>query len=209
MLSLQANDLVQFFRDKIDTVKFLVGKKKQECGEILNPKGFNPKNPWSPGLLRSIELAELEDFKASYKSISKRLDAVQSQIHTIRSNFEALLASHNSRTQAKLTTQFNWISRFSISFLPMNLVAALFGMNVTVPMQGTLSSARARLQSLLICFQIGSPVCLFGVCLWVLLSFSVSFCSCLWVQTRVGTSGAFLFSFHGAFPNGFQRRSAS
>jgi Mg2+ and Co2+ transporter CorA len=138
MLSLQANDLVQFFRDKIDTVKFLVGKKKQECGEILD-------KTWTPGLLRSIELAELEDFKASYKSISKRLDAVRSQIHTIRSNFEALLASHNSRTQAKLTTQFNWISRFSISFLPMNLVAALFGMNVTVPMQGTLSSARARL----------------------------------------------------------------
>ena len=167
MLSLQANDLVQFFRDKIDTVKFLVGKKKQECGEILNPK------PWTPGLLRSIEIAELEDFFESYERISSRLDAVISQIQTIRSNFEALLASHNSQTQAKLATQFNWLTRFSTAFLPMNLVAGFFGMNVTVPMQGVPSSVCVQLQRLLTGLQIGIRVGPFGVCLGVLLSFFV------------------------------------
>ena len=161
-LSLQANDLVQFFRDKIDTVKFLVGKKRYECG-----------SSWTPGLLRSIEIAELEDFFESYQRISSRLDAVISQIQTIRSNFEALLASHNSQTQAKLATQFNWLTRFSTAFLPMNLVAGFFGMNVTVPMQGASSSVCVQLQRLLMGLQIGIRVGLFGVCLGGLLSFSV------------------------------------
>jgi Mg2+ and Co2+ transporter CorA len=163
-LSLQANDLVQFFRDKIDTVKFLVGKKRHEC---------DSRGSWTPGLLRSIEIAELEDFFESYESISSRLDAVISQIRTIRSNFEALLASHNSQTQAKLATQFNWLTRFSTALLPMNLVAGFFGMNVTVPMQGAPSYVCVQLQRLLMCLQIGIQIGLFGVCLGGLLPFSV------------------------------------
>ena len=119
-------DLVQFFQEKINTVEFLLDRKKQEIDETK----------WTPQLLRSISYPELEKFSKSYKNIFQRLHCVQGKIHTIRSNFEALLASHNSKSQEKLTAQINWMSRFTTAALPMNVIAGFFGMNVPVPMQG-------------------------------------------------------------------------
>ncbi len=133
-------DLVQFFQEKMNTVEFLLDRKKQEIDTT-------PGKKWTPQLLRSISYSELEKISKSYKNIFQRLHCVQEQIHTIRSNFEALLASHNSKSQEKLTAQINWMSRFTTAALPMNVIAGFFGMNVPVPMQGAaicMSSDAAR-----------------------------------------------------------------
>jgi len=123
-LGLQTDDLVQFFKNKIDTINFLIQSKKSKEEQSCN-------------MLHFISDTELTGFLHKYKRINERLIAAKHQIQTIRSNFEVHLASQNSEKQVEQTNQLNWMTRITVAVLPMNLVAGFFGMNVPVPMQGS------------------------------------------------------------------------
>ncbi len=133
-LGLQTTDLVQFFQNKINTVKFLILIQEKDSIQEKESK----KRGETCQVLRGIHKTDLNLFLDSYTRILQRLEAVQTQIQTIRSNFEALLASQNSETQANLSKDLNWMNRITLAVLPMNVVAGFFGMNLQVPMQGNL-----------------------------------------------------------------------
>jgi Mg2+ and Co2+ transporter CorA len=81
-------------------------------------------------ILRSVGKTVLEDILNDFIRIGKRLDSVKSHITTIRSNFEARLASKNGEEQEKTNKAINWMTTFGVCVLPMNLVSGFFGMNV-------------------------------------------------------------------------------
>ena len=141
-LSLQTIDLAQFFQDKLDTVEWLLAKKCAATEDSKQRKkqrgGDADENQHLPvvDLLHSIDLAHLKGFCDDFRVILRRLEAVKTQIQTIKQSFEARLASKSSEDQAKLNTSINWMTRLSIVVMPMNLIAGFFGMNVPVPWSG-------------------------------------------------------------------------
>jgi Mg2+ and Co2+ transporter CorA len=122
--------LAQFFQEKADTVQSLYSKKKFFID--------NTKNPSLVDLLDDIQKHVLKEILTDFNRICKRLDSVKSHISTIRSNFEARIASKQGEEQQKTNKMIDSMTKFGVCVVPMNLTASFFGMNVRMPMQGSM-----------------------------------------------------------------------
>jgi Mg2+ and Co2+ transporter CorA len=121
---------IAMLRRKISTLRAALYQKEQFVQQMMMPAIRTTFVSRS-----SVVIDIYRHITAQTGHVAERLDAARDVLNQANNNFISQITMHMSHASSRTNLKMQMLTQVSTMFLPLNLVAGLFGMNVQIPFQ--------------------------------------------------------------------------